>query len=178
MAGASISASIEGLDGMQAALDRLAAAARRPEPLLRIVGVAMLRSTQQRFRSGLDPRGQPWTPLSPAYAAEKRGPPNILVGQGGMASGLMGSLSADAGGLIVGSSDVRWGTNKPYAAIHQFGGVIKPKNARALVFELGGHLVRVRSVTIPARPYLGLSAEDRATIIELADDWLERTLQG
>ncbi|TCM72023.1 phage virion morphogenesis protein [Rhodovulum steppense] len=28
------------------------------------------------------------------------------------------------------------------------------------------------TVTIPARPYLGLSDEDEETIIQIADDWL------
>ena len=46
------------------------------------------------------------------------------------------------------------GTNLVYAAIHEFGGVITPKKAKALSFEIGGELIFAKSVHIPARPYL------------------------
>lgn len=60
-----------------------------------------------------------------------------------------------------GAHDLAWGSNKIYAAVHRFGAVIRPKTAEAVRFRLASGLVRARSVTIPARPYLGLSAEDR-----------------
>jgi len=42
-----------------------------------------------------------------------------------------------------------------YAAIHEFGGTIRPKRAKRLVFEVEpGQLVFAESVTIPARPTL------------------------
>ena len=51
--------------------------------------------------------------------------------------------------VIVGVFDVI------YAAIHEFGGVIKAKNAPYLWFKTkSGDWVRTKSVTIPARPYL------------------------
>lgn len=40
-----------------------------------------------------------------------------------------------------------------YAAVHEFGATIKARNAPFLVFEYQGHLVRVKSVTIKARPH-------------------------
>lgn len=47
------------------------------------------------------------------------------------------------------------GTNVEYAAIHEFGGVIKARNAPALVFQtLDGAWHRTKSVHIPARPYM------------------------
>jgi HK97 gp10 family phage protein len=42
-----------------------------------------------------------------------------------------------------------------YAKIHEFGGVIKARNAKRLVFMgADGHLISKKSVNIPARPYL------------------------
>jgi len=41
----------------------------------------------------------------------------------------------------------------PYAAIHQFGGEIFPKNAKALRFQSGGRWFMVKKVTMPARPF-------------------------
>ena len=60
---------------------------------------------------------------------------------------------------------VRIGSGLVYAAIHQFGGTITPKNASKLVFKgLDGALVFASQVTIPARPYLGVSAANRAEL--------------
>lgn len=44
---------------------------------------------------------------------------------------------------------VRVGTDLPYAAIHEFGGVIRPKNKKVLAFKVGGRMVFARRVTIP-----------------------------
>jgi len=56
------------------------------------------------------------------------------------------------------------GTNLIYAATHQFGDkrTIRAKNAKALRFMIGGNWVSKKSVrvTIPARPFLGLSEGD------------------
>lgn len=49
----------------------------------------------------------------------------------------------------------RIGSNVVYARIHELGGIIKPRNAKALRFNIPGVGWRtVKSVTIPARPYL------------------------
>lgn len=54
---------------------------------------------------------------------------------------------------VWGVQDVR------YALIHELGGVITPKQAKMLAFEINGKLVFAHSVTIPARPYLRPSAD-------------------
>ena len=46
------------------------------------------------------------------------------------------------------------GTDLEYAAIHEYGGEIVPRNARALVFEIDGEVIVTQRVTIQARPYL------------------------
>jgi len=47
------------------------------------------------------------------------------------------------------------GTNLPYAAIHEYGGVIRPKKAKTLVWtDKDGVVHFSKLVTIPARPYL------------------------
>ena len=61
---------------------------------------------------------------------------------------------------LVRSNDVVIGSNKIYAAVHQFGATITPKSGQYLTFWMGGRLVKARSVTIPARPYLGISDDD------------------
>lgn len=61
---------------------------------------------------------------------------------------------------------VRIGTNLVYAAIHEFGGIITPKNGEFLVFEVEGFggwtdKVFARQVEIPARPYLRTAADTK-----------------
>jgi phage gpG-like protein len=46
------------------------------------------------------------------------------------------------------------GTNKEYAAIQEFGGIIRPKNAPYLVFEIDGVIIQTTRVKIPAQPYM------------------------
>lgn len=156
---------------LEAALGRVRAIGANPEPLLRQIGVAMESSTRARFRVQAGPDGQAWRPLNPGYAAIKRG--SAILQEHGMAGGLMGSIhSVVEGGAVV------WGTNKIYGRIHQFGGVIRPKTARRLRFMMASGPVFAQSVTIPARPFLGIDAEDRAEIGELAAIFLRRAMRA
>ena len=134
------------------------------------IGMALVRGTQQRFAQARSPDGTPWKKLLPAYAAIKRGP-GILRASGMLMRSITFSASPD---------EVHVGTNRIYARVHQLGAVIKPKTPGGrLVFRLGGGggtkgakkgkghnsgLVFVRSVTIPARPYLGISSDDERAI--------------
>lgn len=68
--------------------------------------------------------------------------------------GLMGSIEYVIRGKGF-DSVARIGPQVVYGAIHEFGGVITPKMAPALVFQTAdGEWHTVQSVTIPARPYL------------------------
>lgn len=134
-----------------AAINRLIDLGARPEPALKEIGEALLQSTERRFRSQAAPDGQPWAPLSPAYARRKarkgRGD-LLLVYNGYLASTLRYQVSGDE--LMVGS-------DRQYAAVHQFG---NPDQ------------------NIPARPFIGLSADDRTDILEILNEHLARTVSG
>jgi phage gpG-like protein len=60
-----------------------------------------------------------------------------------------------------------------YAATHQGGATIRGK-AGPLKFKLPGGLgfVSPQEVIIPARPFLGVSAEDAAEIVAIGEDYL------
>lgn len=139
------------------ALDHLALTPARSEGLMRVLGQALVETTRRRFETSTAPDGTPWTPLNPAYA-EVRKPHRILV-QAGMRGGLKGSIHYRAW-----TREVVVGTDKIYGAVHQFGAVIKPVKAKALVFRMGRGLVFARKVTIPARPYLGFGPRDVAAV--------------
>ena len=68
----------------------------------------------------------------------------------------------------IGLNRAEIGTGFVGARIHQFGGVITPKNGQALHFNMGGKSVFAKKVTIPARPFMGLSSEDIAELHAVA----------
>lgn len=121
-----------------AAFNNLLQLGQNPVPALDAVGRLMLANVERGFRTSTSPYGAKWD--NPKY---RSGKPLIKSGQ------LLKSIS-----YRVASNAVEIGTNKQYAAIQQFGGVIKPKNKQALFFMLGDKKVFARQVTIPARPFL------------------------
>lgn len=125
-----------------------------PDDLEAIVfAVSELMVTQTKTRIADEkrgPEGEAWAPWSAAYAATRSGRHSLLVGEGN--PGLMESIANHSAGL-----EAIAGTNLVYGAVHQFGS------------EGGGG--------IPARPYLGLSFENRREIEELVADGLEGMLQ-
>ncbi|KAA6405750.1 phage virion morphogenesis protein [Candidatus Tokpelaia sp.] len=73
------------------------------------------------------------------------------------------------------SDYVAVGSGLNYARIHQFGGKIEPKNAKSLRFiGVGGGAVFAKMVQMPARPYIGLSADNAEEIVHTAEAWLAR----
>jgi phage virion morphogenesis protein len=138
------------------ALAAIAAVRARGEdlrPMWQAIGRAGVASTKRRFQSGRGPDGQTW----------KKG--RKAQGKTLIASGLLlRSLTEHAD-----QTGVEWGSNRIYAGVHQSGAVILPKNGKALRFKIaGGRFVTVKKVTIPARPYLGINAADRAAFIAIA----------
>lgn len=133
-------------------------------PLMRRLGERIQAWTQDRFDANQQqaPDGTPWAKLNPKYAQNK---PRHLQNR---KLTLSGHLRKSIRWQLLDSQSVLVGTNMKYAAIHQFGGTIRPKKGKALAF--GGRFVQ--SVTIPARPYLGISEQDNKEIREIIKDWV------
>ncbi|GAN97147.1 phage virion morphogenesis protein [Komagataeibacter europaeus NBRC 3261] len=158
-------------DPIQSALDAIAAIGTRPQAVLESIGLELHDRTVQRMERGVDPRGIRWetyAPLNPLYQESKE-TTHILIERGDLRDSIHSEVIG--GSLLVGTDSV-------YGAIHQFGGVIRPKNAPALTFEMGGEIFHRGSVTIPARPYLGLGFGDEAAIIDRLDEFLSITMRG
>lgn len=130
-------------------------------PVLVTIGHRLEDSTKDRLDSGhnVDPTGKPWVTLQPWYQEQKKAYKNHILS-------LTGRLSDSINSDVVDGHTVIVGTNVPYAAIHQFGGVIRPKTANAL--NVGGRAVK--KVTIPARPFLGVSNQDKENILDAVLD--------
>ncbi|PHR19285.1 MAG: phage virion morphogenesis protein [Hoeflea sp.] len=151
MTGISYEIEIDNVD-IEAELRRRLAQMEDLTPFHTIVGEHLLVSLDERFESETSPDGSPWQRHAPAtttHRLKKHGnaPLTILRLRGRLA----GSFSYQAN-----SDHARVGTPVVYAAIHHF----------------GGKAGRNRKVTIPARPYLGLSAVDQSAMIEIAEEWL------
>jgi len=157
---------------VRGALTRIGGIGRNPAAVLEAAGASIIMNTRRRMERGVAPDSTAWKPLNPSYAAVKEGP-GILRGPNYSTSGLYRSITRQVQGHTL-----RWGSNKVYAAIHQFGGVIKPKNKRALFFHIGGHEIVAGSVRIPARPYLGFTDEDRADLIGELEAYLARAMRA
>jgi phage virion morphogenesis protein len=156
-------------DEARAAFGRLERVMADTTPITRAIGVGLVTSTQDRFDDEVSPDGSAWAPLNPTYAAGKRGAG--ILRESAMRGGLQGSITYRAS-----RSDVQVGSNKIYAGVHQGGAVITPKNADRLVFRLGNRVVHARSVTIPARPFVGISSDDQVMILDVVESGLARAL--
>ena len=169
---------------LKAALKELAAKLNDLTPFFKDVGETLLNSTRERFRSQTDPEGRAWkdyAPLSPAYAARKpRNKDKILTLWGHLRGTL--AKQADKDSLRIGSPLV-------YAATHQFGatkgsfGTVaarvnaytrRGKSGAAFTVRAHTRQMRVPWGDIPARPFLGLSEDDRADLLDALAEYLAR----
>ncbi|MFI3271828.1 MAG: phage virion morphogenesis protein [Pseudomonadota bacterium] len=112
--------------------------------LLENIGEVLVSGTMKRFSDEEDPEGGKW-PKS-KRAVEQEG--QTLVDTASLRNSIDRATT---------SSSVMVGSNLPYARIHQKGG----KAGR-------GH-----SVTLPARPYLGISKDDHEEIQGTIVDWMK-----
>ncbi len=150
-------------------LGKLRAASINLAPMLDDIGAELETSTLERFRTNIGPDGVAW-PQS--LRARERGTPT-LVDTTALRDSVHYRVDSDVA-VEIGAG----GVAKDYAAIHQLGGTITAKG-KALRFTLAtGQTVAVKSVRIPARPYLGLSAEDQVAIPEIAADHWRRAMAG
>lgn len=144
--GVSVSIRIED-EGFRDALTRLLERSANLQPVFAEIGSALQATTEDRFEAEIGPDGQAWAAHSPVTLLRRGASAKKLRHR----NHLYQSLSYAAGRL-----QAAVGTNRTYARIHQ----------------LGGKAGRGRKVTIPARPYLGVSADDRRMIAEILTDHL------
>lgn len=92
----------------------MAARARDLSPAMQAAAEAVVKHVSDRFRSKTDPEGAPWQPLAQSTVARRRkGSSSILTDTGVLKNSIA---------VTSGKRSVTFGTNVPYAGIHQFGG--------------------------------------------------------
>jgi phage virion morphogenesis protein len=158
MSGVRIEVTTQGLD---AVMERLAGLSdlNRAVLLDQLGGLVETQTKKRIADEKRSPDGKPWKPNIAGSS--------ILFREGY----LLGSVHH-----ISDANEVRIGSGLIYAAIHQFGGTILPKKAKRLVFTLKGKTVFATRVTMPARPYLGVSAENAREIERSIIGYLGRAL--
>lgn len=140
-------------DQITAALDGLVAQLGDMTKIMQDIGELLMTSTKDRFPKGEAPDGSTWAAKSPVTSGSDRRP---LFGPSGM---LSSQIFYEAG-----TDSVEVGSNMVYAAMMQFGG------SKEAFPHLWGD--------IPARPFLGISEDDRTGILETVEEWLARSAQG
>jgi len=146
-------------------LAKLKAGLRARAGLLNTLGEYLTESTKQRIRDGGPaPDGTPWKPLQPLTLELKKNKDHGILWDSGM---LKDTLTFE----LEGEEAVAIGSMMVYARIHQEGGIIKPREGkRALRVPKVGFR---KSVTIPSRPYLGLSNNDHECLERNVVTWLK-----
>lgn len=154
-------------------------------PFMREVRDIMRNAVEENFAK----QGRPaWHPLAPDTIAERRRLgywPGMILQRHSAAAGLLGSIHgyySDKSAVV--------GTNKRYAAIHQFGGIVKHPARQGVVTHFKKHGKgqrfataddadygrklnhRAHNVTIPSRPFLALTDDDKAQILSAAKTYL------
>lgn len=161
-------------------LTRTEATLDNPSPMFKDMGEFLVPANQNRFKTSTAPDGSKWKANSEMTylnilgqgdtkkdgTLSKKGvnrvtSKRILVGDGTLMNSVHYQVSGDL--LLVGS-------NMIYAAIHQFGGTIKPKNKKALSWKVGGVSIFAKQVTIPQREWLGISISEEAELLNIAED--------
>lgn len=146
--------------GVLSALAKLALDRDDKTTLLDEIGINLAENARLRFTDQVDPDGQGWKPSLRAKA------------QGGETLRDTGRLMASITHAVSGDA-VEYGTNLFYAPFLHFGADIKAVAKPYLTFKVpGGGWARKKEVTLPARPFLGLSDEDEQLVVDIIGNFL------
>lgn len=157
------------------ALERLSKAVDKPAPALKAISESLVVSTKKRFETSTAPDGTRWKPNSDTtlrlglhrgnhfkkdgklkksggdYLASKK--PLILSHT--LASQIFPDLQENF---------LRIGSTMKYGAMQQFGGTTSPRSM-------------IPGVTIPARPFLGISDADETMVVKTVNDYLRSVIK-
>lgn len=127
-------------DGLDKSFAKALIETRQTKALMEDVGEALVSSTLKRFDDEKSPEGKAWKKSKRAIAESGK----TLNNKGNLKNSI--GMKAETDKITIGSKDI--GTTSKYARIHQ----------------KGGKAGRGRNVTMPARPFLGLSKMDKKEI--------------
>jgi len=160
MTGVSITIDLTGIDQALAALSRLVSGVG-DEDMMSAIGAIGESQTRRRIQSEKSgPDGQAWPPNLEGTS--------ILLRSG---QHLLGSIAWTAS-----ATHAEWGASWEFAHVHQFGATIVPKQAKQLSFVVGGRRVNTKKVTIPPRPFIGISDDNARQLLQIVTDHFGKLL--
>ena len=148
------------------ALNRLAYVFTAPgmRPAMKEIGERLSDSTKDRFQASVAPDGSAWEPISPItrFLRSKKGRPGAkpLIDTGQLSRTIRYQITDGGAGVIIGTHRSFGDAN---VGVHQFG------TSRA---------GRGHNVTIPARPFLGLSPDDEKTVLDIIQSDITKAISG
>lgn len=120
--------------------------------LMDSIGAEVATQTKRRIgEEKTSPEGQSWPAWSDAYAATRTGGQSLLQNENHLLDSITHVVELQG-------KEVDVGSNLVYAKIQNYGGA------------------GVGKPNLPAREYLGLSAENRMDVHQVASDWLDSWL--
>lgn len=153
---------------IEADLQRLASSLTDLTPLMQDLGEALSDSTEDRFAQGTAPDGTAWAPKAQATLDAYRARGDRVDFR--PLFGPSGRLSSEIS-YVAGPASVEIGSSLIYAAVQQFG-------AGKGAFGTASNGSPIPWGDIPARPFLGISEEDRGTIADIIDEYLTEASGG
>lgn len=189
---ATLKINLAGVEQLRASLERLQGGELRRQ-MLHQIGARLRDTTSERFETKKDPSGIDWKALAKGTLRRKKNRGRILVETGN----LMDSIDYEVEG-----DTVSIGTSLQYGGLHQFGGVVhsparQQTNLHRTLTTRGGRrgqfvspkarlksalarsvTIPAHDVTIPARPFLGLSKEDKVAIERIVLEAARKALKG
>ncbi len=127
-----------------------------PSELMSVIGALGESQTRRRIaEEKTSPSGEPWKSNAEGGS--------VLMETG---QHLLASVAWTASAV-----EAEWGAAWEFAHVHQEGATIVPKDAARLAFMAGGKMRFAKKVTIPARPFVGISSDNAAEIMDVVTDY-------
>lgn len=148
-----------------------------PRPLFKSIGNAMLESTKQRFASSTAPDGSKWAANTDVTIARYLGEYSGTHKKDGSLS-KKGEKRVASKKPLIAKGDLRDGLNVQFTDANSVS--IGSNEDHASTQQFGALALSYKDVApwgdVPAREFLGVSAEDEKTILELAQEFLADAL--
>ncbi len=141
------------------------------KPLLSAIGATLVTAAKRRIgETHKDPEGRPWQALAPATIKAREERPAARSKRGIAAMALSGKTGAeplfDTGMLLASLTYKATETGVAIGSNRKFKG---GESSALAIHQLGGKAGRGHSVTIPARPFLGIGKDERSAIDSLVN---------
>lgn len=130
------------------------------------IGINLVENARLRFSDGVAPSGNSWVPSIRA----KREGGQTLLNTGRLRNSIVHNVLSD--GVEYGTGIQNNGTY--YGKALHYGVTIVPVRAQWLSYKIGGRFVKSKKSVIPARPFVGISDDDKLSVVDIINLFLQK----